>query len=81
MEALDKLTKLTDSLREKVTSESVKERMRFVAEKISQPDYVESLQYFNSPLENTVTLGELDISQCKVANNKEHFMIRNIQAC
>jgi len=68
VEALDKLTKLTDSLKERLT-ESIKDRMRFMAEKIQQPDYVESLQYFNSPLENTVLLGELDISQCKVMDS------------
>ena len=34
-------------------------------ESIKKEDYVESLQFFNSPLENTVTLGELDIGQCK----------------
>jgi len=68
VEALDKLTKLTDSLNEKMT-ESLKERMRFMAEKIQQPDYVESLQFFNSPLENTVLLGELIIPQCKVLDS------------
>ncbi len=69
VEALDKLTKLTDSMREKMPNESVKERMRFVVEKIQQTDYMESLQFFNSPLENTVMLGELDIAQCKVMDS------------
>ncbi len=75
VEALDKLTKLTDSLRERMPSESVKERMRFVAEKIRQADYMESLQFFNSPLENTVMLGELDISQCKVLDLKSELFV------
>jgi phosphatidylinositol-4,5-bisphosphate 3-kinase len=33
-----------------------------------QADYIKSLQYFHSPLEDTVMLGELDASQCKVMN-------------
>lgn len=65
VEALDKLTKLTDSLRERFSADSSKDRMKFMFDQIKQADYVESLQYFHSPLENTVMLGELDISQCK----------------
>jgi phosphatidylinositol-4,5-bisphosphate 3-kinase len=34
-----------------------------------QADYIESLQYFHSPLENTVMLGELDANQCKVMDS------------
>ena len=68
VEALDKLTKLTDSLREKF-QDSVKDRIKFMFEQIQQADYEESLQYFHSPLENTVLLGELELSQCKVMDS------------
>ena len=64
-EALDKLTKLTDSLKERFEAAPGKERMKFRFESIKKEDYVESLQFFHSPLENTVLLGELDIGQCK----------------
>ena len=64
-EALDKLTKLTDSLKERFEAAPGKERMKFMFESIKKEDYVESLQFFHSPLENTVLLGELDIGQCK----------------
>ena len=64
-EALDKLTKLTDSLKERFETAPGKERMKFMFESIKKEDYVESMQFFHSPLENTVLLGELDIAQCK----------------
>ena len=64
-EALDKLTKLTDSLKERFEAAPGKERMKFMFDSIKKEDYVESLQFFHSPLENTVLLGELDIGQCK----------------
>ncbi len=69
VEALDKLTKLTESLKERFSAESSKDRMKFMFDQIKQADYVESLQYFHSPLENTVMLGELDFSQCKTMDS------------
>ncbi|XP_059092638.1 phosphatidylinositol 4,5-bisphosphate 3-kinase catalytic subunit alpha isoform-like [Tigriopus californicus] len=67
VEALDKLTKLTDSLKDGF--QDVKDRMRFMVEKIKQDDYMESLEFISSPLDNTVTLGALEIAQCKVMDS------------
>lgn len=67
VEALDKLTKLTDSLKDGF--QDVKDRMRFMVEKIKQDDYMESLEFISSPLDNAVTLGALEISQCKVMDS------------
>ena len=55
VEALDKLTALTFSLKERGPSNSnAKDLMR-------QNDYAGSLQFFQSPLENNVTFGELKV--------------------
>ena len=52
VEALDKLTTLTFSLKERGTkNENAKQLMR-------QADYAQSLQCFQSPLENNVIFGE-----------------------
>ena len=69
VEAMDKLTKLTDSIKDKFNQESMKERMKYMCEKIEQEDYVKSLENFQSPLENSVTLGELDITQCRIVDS------------
>lgn len=66
VEALDKLTTLTDSIKKERVQDTAKERLRFLIEQIRQADYTESLQYFHSPLENNVTLGELVVSSCKI---------------
>ena len=63
VEALDKLTTLTFSLKERGSSS---DNARFL---MRQPDYAQSLSYFQSPLENNVIFGELDAGECRVMNS------------
>ena len=58
--ALDKLITLTDSI--KVQTLTNERRLRYLCDQISQDDYMESLQNFYSPMENTLMLGELLVS-------------------
>ena len=44
-------------------------RLRYLCDQISQDDYMESLQNFYSPLENTLMLGELLVSKCRVMDS------------
>ena len=62
--ALDKLIKLTDSI--KASNDTAVQRLRYLCDQISQDDYMESLQNFYSPLENTLMLGELQVAKCRV---------------
>ena len=88
VEALEKLTKLTDSIKER-PNEAPEKKVKYLCEQvklilggntivnnviyfflqISQADYMESLQNFYSPLENTLMLGELVVDQCKVMDS------------
>lgn len=68
VEANDKLTKLTDSIKERY-QDTIKDRLKYLYEQMSQADYAESLQFFSSPLENTVVLGELKTDQCRVMDS------------
>ena len=62
--ALDKLIKLTDQIK---SNHDTQERwLRYLCDQISQDDYMESLQNFYSPLENTLMLGELQVAKCRV---------------
>jgi len=67
VEALDKLIKLTDQI--KSNNDTQERRLRYLCDQISQDDYMESLQNFYSPLENTLMLGELQVSKCKVMDS------------
>ncbi|XP_040576946.1 phosphatidylinositol 4,5-bisphosphate 3-kinase catalytic subunit alpha isoform [Lepeophtheirus salmonis] len=68
VEAMEKLTKLTDSLKDRM-NESVKDRLKFLSDQMRQADYMESLQFFRSPLENHTMLGNLDVSRCRVMDS------------
>ena len=67
VEALDKLIKLTDQI--KSSNDTQERRLRYLCDQISQDDYMESLQNFYSPLENTLMLGELQVSKCRVMDS------------
>lgn len=67
VEALDKLIKLTDQI--KSNNDTQERRLRYLCDQISQDDYMESLQNFYSPLENTLMLGELQVTKCKVMDS------------
>jgi len=66
VEALDKLTTLTDSIKKDRPQDSQKDRLKFLTDQMRQADYTETLQNFLSPLENNVILGQLEVSKCKV---------------
>lgn len=66
VEANEKLTKLTDSIKEKYQDIKIS---KYLTDQMNQADYAESLQLFHSPLENTVMLGELKIEECKVMDS------------
>lgn len=66
VEALDKLTTLTDSIKKDMPQVSSKDRIKFLTEQLQQADYTETLQNILSPLENNVILGDLEVDKCKV---------------
>lgn len=66
VEALDKLTTLTDSIKKERPQDSSKDRLKFLVEQLKQADYTETLQNILSPLENNVILGDLEVRKCNV---------------
>ena len=66
VEALDKLTTLTDSIKKERTQDSSKDRMKFLIEQMSQADYIAALQNFMSPLESNTILGTLETDKCRI---------------
>lgn len=65
VEALDKLTKLTDALKMDVRNDHI-EQMKHLHLQLQQPDYHEALRNFLSPLNNSNRLGDLSAADCKV---------------
>ncbi|XP_013776261.1 phosphatidylinositol 4,5-bisphosphate 3-kinase catalytic subunit alpha isoform-like [Limulus polyphemus] len=68
VEALEKLTKLTDTLKEK-KDDTQKERLKFLYEQVKQNDYLEALQNFPSPLNSSRMLGKLIVEECKILDS------------
>ncbi|XP_035226902.1 phosphatidylinositol 4,5-bisphosphate 3-kinase catalytic subunit alpha isoform-like isoform X2 [Stegodyphus dumicola] len=68
VEALEKLTKLTDILKER-KDDTQKERLKFLYEQVQQADYLEALQNFPSPLNNNHVLGNLIVEDCKILDS------------
>ncbi|KAK7093438.1 phosphatidylinositol 4,5-bisphosphate 3-kinase catalytic subunit alpha isoform-like [Littorina saxatilis] len=68
VEALDKLTKLTDTLKAEVTSD---DHMRFLQEQLQQPDYQEALCNLTSPLYPSQNLGKIIQADCRVMTSKK----------
>ncbi|XP_064459270.1 phosphatidylinositol 4,5-bisphosphate 3-kinase catalytic subunit alpha isoform-like [Ornithodoros turicata] len=66
--ALEKLTQLTDSLKER-KDDTQKERLRFLMEQFSKPDFLDALQEFPSPLNNSCILGKLVVTECKILDS------------
>jgi len=70
VEALDKLIKLTDSLKEKEkANNTVESRFRHLVTQLKQEDYMESLQNFYNPLENTVLLGKILLDEFRMMDS------------
>ncbi|KAK3090339.1 hypothetical protein FSP39_011033 [Pinctada imbricata] len=70
VEALDKLTKLTDALRLEVKDDR-DELMKYLHEQLQQPDYHDALRNFLSPLNNSYRLGDLTAGECLVKMSKK----------
>ncbi|CAG0915768.1 unnamed protein product [Notodromas monacha] len=70
VKALDKLVCLTDDFKKHLT-ESAKEIEKLMAEKVSQSDYMEALQFLPSPLDATSMLGGLEIAACRVMDSSK----------
>ncbi|XP_067658198.1 phosphatidylinositol 4,5-bisphosphate 3-kinase catalytic subunit alpha isoform-like [Haliotis asinina] len=68
VEALEKLTKLTDMLKSEVKDD---EQMKFLQEQLQQPDYQEALQSIISPLNTAHVLGEVIQADCRVMTSKK----------
>ena len=65
--ALDKLIKLTDQI--KSNNDTQERRLKYLSDQIRSDDYMEALQHFYSPLENTLMLGELEVKKCRVMDS------------
>lgn len=70
VEALDKLTKLTDVIRTEI-KDDYSEIMRYLSTQLQEPDFQEGLKSFLSPLDNSHILGELNIHGCTVMASKK----------
>ncbi|XP_060062464.1 phosphatidylinositol 4,5-bisphosphate 3-kinase catalytic subunit alpha isoform-like [Ylistrum balloti] len=68
VEALDKLTKLTDMLKSDVRED---DHLRVLQEHLRQPDYQEALTNFMSPLNNSHRLGDINLDDCRVMKSKK----------
>ncbi|ESO91490.1 hypothetical protein LOTGIDRAFT_205708 [Lottia gigantea] len=68
VEALDKLTKLTDMLKSEVKDD---DQMKRLHEQLQQPDYVEALHHVNSPLCCGHILGDIKKDFCQVKTSKK----------
>lgn len=70
VEALEKLTKLTNMLKLEVKEDKT-EQMKCLHDQLQQPDYQECLQTFTSPLNNSHRLGLLSAEECEVKMSKK----------
>ena len=68
VEAMDKLTLLSDTLKEK-RNEAYKDRNKFFKEQIQQSDYLEALQNFCSPVNAAQYLGQLQVEPCRILDS------------
>ncbi|CAG5126160.1 unnamed protein product, partial [Candidula unifasciata] len=68
VEALDKLTKLSDMLKHEITSD---EHMKYLHMQLQQPDYKEVLQGLHSPLNISHVLGDICLEECSVKTSKK----------
>ena len=59
VEAMEKLINLTDILKQEKKDETQKVQMKFLVEQMRQPDFMDALQGFLSPLNPAHQLGNL----------------------
>ena len=68
VEAIDKLARVTDLLKERKDS-AAKERIQFLKETFKQPDYEEALHFLQNPLKTSASLGRLLVSECRIMDS------------
>ncbi|XP_067658199.1 phosphatidylinositol 4,5-bisphosphate 3-kinase catalytic subunit alpha isoform-like [Haliotis asinina] len=68
VEALEKLTKLTNMLKEEIKDD---DQVKFLQEQLQQPDYQEALQNIISPLNTSQVLGEIIQDDCRIMMSKK----------
>ncbi|XP_030842909.1 phosphatidylinositol 4,5-bisphosphate 3-kinase catalytic subunit alpha isoform [Strongylocentrotus purpuratus] len=68
VEALDKLSKLTEMLNEK-KDDTNRDRLKYLAEHMAQPDFIEALQELPLPLNPSFSLGKLRVDKCKIMSS------------
>ncbi|XP_006822334.1 phosphatidylinositol 4,5-bisphosphate 3-kinase catalytic subunit alpha isoform-like, partial [Saccoglossus kowalevskii] len=64
VEAIEKLTMLTHMIRERKEDNN-----RLMEQQMNQPDYIDVLQNFSSPLCPSHTLGDICIDKCNIMNS------------
>ena len=70
VEALDKLTQLTNMIKNEIKDDN-NEMMKCLSQQLQQPDYQDGLKSFLSPLDNSHILGDLNIEKCAVMSSKK----------
>lgn len=68
VDAIDKLTKLTDNLKLS-RIDNLKKKSRFLIDHLQQDDYKEGLKGFRNPLNCSITLGDLEIKSCQIMDS------------
>ncbi|CAL8074635.1 unnamed protein product [Orchesella dallaii] len=68
VEALEKLTVLTETLKEK-RDEAPRDRLRFLSEQIKQADFLEVLENLSNPVSPNVELGSLKVESCRIMDS------------
>ncbi|XP_019402039.1 PREDICTED: phosphatidylinositol 4,5-bisphosphate 3-kinase catalytic subunit alpha isoform-like, partial [Crocodylus porosus] len=69
VEAMEKLINLTDILKQEKKNEVPKVQMKFIVEQMRQPDFMETLQGFISPLNPAHRLGHLRLEECRIMSS------------
>ena len=65
VDALEKLEKLSDILKER-KDDTPKDRLKFLHENLKKDDYLEVLQHLQNPINSNFKLGKLLIEECKI---------------
>ncbi|PIK49264.1 putative phosphatidylinositol 4,5-bisphosphate 3-kinase catalytic subunit alpha isoform [Apostichopus japonicus] len=68
VEALDKLTKLSETLEER-KDETSRERMKYLHDQMKQADFKETLQHFPHPLDPSFSLGKMKMEECRIMSS------------
>ncbi|XP_070560481.1 phosphatidylinositol 4,5-bisphosphate 3-kinase catalytic subunit alpha isoform-like [Ptychodera flava] len=70
VEAIEKLTLLTDMIRERKD-----DNIKSIESQLNQPDYIDVLQHFPSPLNPSHTLGKVRIERCRILSSAKRPLL------